>query len=394
MKAMQNFKNLLVSAILVALTVTSAIPYASSYSQAGQVTLLATSRENLFVGAVAGGGYLYVGLLNGSIEKMNPQSGLAVAILALPDRNSAAHLLYYNGSLYVGTEFLRGAKNTAPYHIYRIDPRTMQVRAQLPMQGHDANGFVFEFKGYLWSGDGLCTLLKITPDTLSVVGRVPNVAEDEMIYDGTYFWTECRNAVSVLKSDSLTVVATGALPPPGRPRGFFEVGSNVYSMNSADFTLYRMSVSGDKVVFENRGTLGNHALGTRDTFSKNGLLYVYETSDNASVQASISVYDVNFNLKAVIALPGYGLPPDASQHSMFLLNGMIYYVTASSIGYFAPLDGHTLSNISTSVLSASTFISSSPNNVSIDWRLLIVLMVAIGVTVTAVYLRRAKAIQV
>ncbi len=318
-------------------------PSSERETQAGQVTLLASSQGNLFVGAVGGSGYLYVGLLNGSIEKMDAQSGRVMASVALSDRNSAAHLLYYNGSLYVGTEFLRGAKNTAPYHIYRIDPRTMQILKQVAMNLHEANGFVFAYNGYLWAGDGACTLYKIRPGTLSVVKTVPRVAEDEMTYDGTYYWTECGNVVSVLRSDSaLTTVATGALPLPARPRGFFEIGSSMYSTSNANFTLYRMSFSGHKVVFKNMGAFGDHTLGTRDTFSLNGLLYFYETRDDARLQARIFVYDGNLSLEAVITLPGYGLPTDASQHSMFLLNGMIYFVTASSIGYFVPLDAQTL----------------------------------------------------
>ncbi len=309
----------------------------------GQVELVASSQGNPFVGAVGDKGYLYVGLLSGSVEKMDALSGLVYATVALPDRNSAAHLLYYNGSLYVGTEFLPGAKNTAPYHIYRIDPQTMKIRGQLAMNSHEANGFVFAYNGYLWAGDGSCTLYKIEPDTLSVVKTVQRVAEDEMAYDGTHYWTECKNIVSVLRADSsLSTVASGSLPYPGRPRGFFEIGSSIYSTNTANFTRCRMSVSGNRVVFKNARAFGDHALATRDAFRLNGLLYLYETRDDQRVQARISIYDGNLSLEAVITLPVNGLPTDASQHSMFLLNGMIYFVTASSIGYFVPLDGRTV----------------------------------------------------
>jgi hypothetical protein len=261
----------------------------------------------------------------------------------LPDRNSAAHLLYYNGSLYVGTEFLRGATNTPPYHIYRIDPATMKIVKEAAMNGNDANGFVFAFNGYLWAGDGACTLYKISPSTLSVVKTVPGVAEDEMTFDGTYYWTQCRSAVSVLRSDSaLTLVATGALPFPGRPRGFFEIGSSVYSVDSANSTIYRMSISRTSVSFKNMGNLGDHTLGTRDAYSTNGILYTYQTRDDALVPARILVYEGNFSLEAAVTLPGYGLPTDASEHSMFVFDGMIYFVTTSFIGYFAPLNVQTL----------------------------------------------------
>jgi hypothetical protein len=308
-----------------------------------QLELAAGFSGTQFAGAVGGGGYLYAGLLNGRVEKLVPQDGLVLASVALPDRNSAAHLLYYNGSLYVGTEFLRGAANTPPYHIYRIDPRTMQIVRQVAMNPNDANGFVSAYNGYLWAGDGGCTLYKINPSTLSVIKTVPHVAEDEMTFDGTYYWTECTSAVNVLKPDStLTFVATGALSFPGRPRGFYEIGSSVYSVDSANSTIYRMSISHTHVVFKNMGTLGNHCLETRDTFSTNGILYTYQTKDDALVQARILVYEGNFSLEAAVTLPGSGLPTDASEHSMFLFDGMIYFVTTSFIGYFVPLDAQTL----------------------------------------------------
>ena len=91
------------------------------------------------------------------------------------------------------------------------------------------------------------------------------------------------------------------------------------------------------------GTLGNHCLETRDTFSTNGIIYAtYQTRDDALVQARILVYEGNFSLEAAVTLPGSGLPTDASEHSMFLFDGMIYFVTTSFIGYFVPLDAQTL----------------------------------------------------
>jgi len=317
---------------------TSGSTGSSTSSSSTSKTLIASSPGGLFVGAVGGDGYLYVGLLNGSIEKMNPWTGQVLARLALPDRNSAAHLLFYNGSLYVGTESLRGAKNVPPFHIYRVDPQTMQILTQVRMNLNEANGFVFAYNGYLWAGDGACTLYEIKPDTLSVIYTVLGAAEDEMVYDGTYYWTECRSSVNVLKADSAlpTIVANGTLPFYGRARGFFEIGSAVYATDGANFTLYRMSISGNRVVFKSMGTLGNHTLGTRDTFSMNGMLYTYQTRDDARVQARIFVYDRNLRLKATITLTGYGLSTDASQHSMLLFDGRIFFVTTSSIGYFVP----------------------------------------------------------
>jgi hypothetical protein len=130
-----------------------------------KIAVVADSPQNSFVGAVTDNTFLYVGLLNGSVEKMNHGSGLFIATLALPDGNSAAHLLYYDGSLYVGTEFMQGAKDIPPYHIYRIDPQTMAIFNELPMNSPFANGYVFALNGYLWAGDGACTLYKIQPDT-------------------------------------------------------------------------------------------------------------------------------------------------------------------------------------------------------------------------------------
>lgn len=318
------------------------VPPSQGDTFAGQVKVLASSPGNLFVGATEGGGYLYVGLLNGSVEKMDPQSGQISATVALPDRNSAAHLLYYNGSLYVGTEFLTGAKNKAPYHIYRIDPLTMQIGTQVAMNLRDANGFVQAYNGYLWAGDGACTLYKIKPGTLTVTKTVYGVAEDEMAYDGTNYWTQCGNSVNVLRPDSnLSTLATGWLKFPGRARGFFGVGSSIYSTDSANSTVYRMSLSGNTVLFTKVATFGGSALGTRDTLTRNGLLFAYGTRDDKPVQARIFVYDNYLVLEGAISLPGYGLPTDASQHSMFLLDGLIYFVTASAVGYFAPLNDTT-----------------------------------------------------
>jgi hypothetical protein len=304
----------------------------------GQIELLASSPAGLFVGAVGDRGYLYVGLLNGTVEKMDAQSGTVMGTVALPDRNSAAHLLSYNGSLYVGTEFLTGARDKAPYHIYRIDPMTLQISARVAMNLSDANGFVQAYNGYLWAGDGGCTLYKIKPSTLSVDKTVTLVAEDEMAYDGTYYWTQCGSVVSVLKPDSLTRVAMGSLPAPARPRGFFVIGSRIFSTDSANFTRFRMSVSGGRVVFENVRSFYDHTIWTRDACSVANLTYFYGTRDDQHVQARIVVYDGNYSLETSIALSGNGLGTDASQHTMFVLNQKIYFVTQSSIGYFIPLD--------------------------------------------------------
>ena len=211
-----------------------------------------------FAGAVGGGGYLYAGLLNGRVERSwFPRMVWSWQASRFQTETRRHTSSYYNGSLYVGTEFLRGAANTPPYHIYRIEPRTMQIVRQVAMNPNDANGFVSAYNGYLWAGDGGCTLYKINPSTLSVIKTVPHVAEDEMTFDGTYYWTECTSAVNVLKPDStLTFVATGALSFPGRPRGFYEIGSSVYSVDSANSTIYRMSIFTYSCRVQEHGNLG------------------------------------------------------------------------------------------------------------------------------------------
>ncbi|MDA4124218.1 MAG: hypothetical protein OK438_02015 [Thaumarchaeota archaeon] len=309
----------------------------------GSAVKVATSSFSPFVGAVGNVGYLYVGLLNGTVVKMEAQSGKVVKSVALPDQNSAAHLVYYNDSVYVGTEKLPGAKDTGPYHVYRIDSQTMQIAGQMAMNLHEANGFLLAFNGYLWAGDGQCTLYKIAPRNLTVVKMVPNVAEDEMAFDGQYYWTQCVHSVHVLKADStLSSVAAGVLTGPGRPRGFFILGSSTYCTDTANFTRHRMLLSGHTVMFSRVGSFLDQAIGTRDAFSLKGLLYFYETRDDRQVPGRIIVYDGNQKLEVVVNLFGYGLPTDASQHSMFLLDGRIYFVTPSVVGYLLPFDAQAV----------------------------------------------------
>ena len=150
-----------------------------------QVTVIASSLADRFVGAVFGGPYLFVGLLNGTVLRMDPLTGHISGSAVLPDGNSAAHLTYYNGSLYVGTEWLHGARNSGPFHVYNFDPATMKVLGQVPMTSHDANGVLMAFNGFLWAGDGRCTLSTIAPKNMLVLGTVPHVVEDEMLFDGT-----------------------------------------------------------------------------------------------------------------------------------------------------------------------------------------------------------------
>jgi hypothetical protein len=305
------------------------------------VHTVAVSRTSQFVGAVGYLSSLFVGLLNGTVIRMDSLSGRITGSVKLPDGNSAAHLTYYNGSLYVGTEWLRGAKNEAPFHVYRIEPQTMKILSAIPMNAHYANGFILAFNGFLWAGDGHCTLYKIDPNNLSVMGTVPGVAEDEMAFDGTRYWAECRNVVNVLKpANGLPIeTASGSLSLPNRPRGFFLVDNGVYSSGSVNFTLYSMSLSGGLVVFRSAGALGDRSLPTRDVVQFGGLLYAYETgpgADSGRIPARVFVYGHNLQLREVVWLPGPALSLDASQHTLFSLNGRLYFVTESSVGYIEP----------------------------------------------------------
>lgn len=366
-------------------------------------TAIAVSRTEQFVGAVSGNSYLFVGLLNGTVLRMNPLTGHISASVRLPDGNSAAHLTFYNGSLYVGTEWLHGARNEAPFHVYKIEPTTMGILGQVPMTSHDANGFVMAFDGFLWAGDGRCTLFKIDPNSMQVKGTVPHVAEDEMLFDGIHYWAECSNVVNVLKPGSglPVLIASGSLTFPNRPRGFFMIGTGVYSSGSRDFALYSMTISGNSVVFSKAGALDGHSLQTRDTLSYGGLLYVYETgpgADSGKIPARIFVYGHDLLLRAVIPLPGPALGLDASQHSLFVFNGRFYFVTASSVGFVDPSLVRTTSTI-TSVTQTSTPVSHTTSTVSatatpsIDRTLLVLLMVIVGVAFVVIYLFRAKAVR-
>ena len=304
---------------------------------ANVVTVIATSRVDEFVGAVGGTSSLFVGLLNGTVLMMDPSTGQLMGSVTLPDGNSAAHLTYYDGSLYVGTEWLASAKDQPPFHIYKIDPTTMKIVAQIPMEAHYANGFVLPFNGFLWAGDGHCTLYKIDAKSLIVVGTVPGVAEDEMTFDGANYWAECVSTVNVLKQTAGVpyTIASRSLPYPDRPRGFFIVNSALYSSGSLDSKLYSMALSGNSIVLKSTAKVSG-TMPTRDTVQYGGLTYAYETgpgADLGQLPARISVYDSGFGLVGVVPLPGPALSLDASQHSLFAFGGRLYFVTESSIGH-------------------------------------------------------------
>jgi hypothetical protein len=224
---------------------------------APEMTTIAFSPNRQFVGAAGDSSYLFVGLLNGTVLQMDRFSGRISRSVRLPDGNSAAHLVYYDGSLYVGTEWLHGARDAPLFHVYQIEPRGMSVVRQLAMNSPYANGFVVAFGGFLWAGDGHCTLYKIDPSTLQVKGTVAHVAEDEMTFDGKNYWAECKNEVHVLhpSMDLPVEVAVGSLVLPDRPRGFFTIGSSVFASGTLDSTLYSMFLSGNAVDFKNVGTL-------------------------------------------------------------------------------------------------------------------------------------------
>jgi len=319
-----------------------AAPVHVSGTMVDTVNTVAVSRTDQFVGAVGFMSSLFVGLLNGTVVRMDSLSGRITGSVELPDGNSAAHLTYFNGSLYVGTEWLLGANNHAPFHVYKIEPTTMKILGQVPMNARSANGFVLAFNGFLWAGDGHCTLYKIDPNDLDVMGTVPGVAEDEMVFDGTHYWTECMNVVNVLVPvNGLPVeVALGWLSPPNRPRGFFLLDNRIYSSGITNFTLYSMSLWGSAVLFRGEGDLGNRSLPTRDTMQFGGLVYAYETgpgADSGQTPGQIYVYEHDLRLVEVIRLTGPALPSDASQHTLFALNGRLYFVTESSIGYIEPI---------------------------------------------------------
>jgi hypothetical protein len=319
-----------------------------SSTVANVVTVVASSRADQFVGAVGGTSSLFVGFLNGTVAKMDPLTGHPMGSVALPDGNSAAHLTYYDGYLYVGTEWLPFAKDKAPFHVYKIDPNTMKIVAQIPMESYYANGFVLAMNGFLWAGDGHCTLYKIDPKSLIVVGTAPGLAEDEMTFDGANYWAECKNTINVLEptGDVPYAVASRRLPYPDRPRGFFIVNAAIYSSGSSDYTVYSMSLSGNSVVLRSV-TRAAGTTPTRDTVQYERLIYAYETGPGAisgELPASIFVYNRDLDLVGVVPIPGPALSLDASQHSLFTFDGRLYFVTGSSVGH---IDGAQSSTSST-----------------------------------------------
>jgi hypothetical protein len=310
-------------------------------SLAYSVSTIATSPADRFVGAVGGSSSLFVGYLNGTVAKMDPQTGRIEGSVALPDGNSAAHLAYYNRTLFVGTEYLHGARDSSPYHVYAINPGTMAISGAVSMGYPYANGFVVPIDGYLWAGDGACTLFKINPSTMQVVGVVYGAAEDEMMSNGTYYWGECRNVVNVMKPgpNLPSVIASGSLPYPDRPRGFFLNDAVVYSSGTQDYVLYSMSIQGNIVLFSQAGALGNQSIPTRDTTMFGGLLYTYQTgskADSGRMAAHVFVYNHLFRLRSMVSLPGFALPSDASQHTLLIVNSRLYFVTQSAVGYIVP----------------------------------------------------------
>jgi hypothetical protein len=305
------------------------------------VSTIAASPTDRFVGAVGASPFLFVGFLNGTVVRMDPQTGSITGSVALPDGNSAAHLAYYNGTLFVGTEFLHGARDSPPYHVYAINPRTMAIAGAVAMVYPYANGLVVPIDRYIWAADGHCSLYKIDPGSMQVKGVVQGAAEDEMVSDGTHYWGECRNVVNAMTPgpNLPTVIASGSLTYPNRPRGFFIFGSGVYTSGTMDYVLYSMSIQGSLVLFTNTGILGNHSIPTRDTTLLGSLLYTYQTgseADSGRMPASIFVYNHLFRMRAMVPLPGPALPSDASQHTLFVLNSRLYFVTQSAVGSVVP----------------------------------------------------------
>jgi len=322
---------------------------------ANSVTVIAVSRTDQFAGAVGEASTLFVGSLNGTVVRMDATTGRIVGSVRLPDGNSAAHLTYYNGSLYVGSEYLNGAKDQPPFHVYRIDPRIMKITGQIPMESHYANGFVLAFNGFLWAGDGHCTLYKIDPNRMEVLGIVLGVAEDEMAFDGVHYWAECMSTVNVLEPGNgfPVTVASGSLSYPDRPRGFFMIDNGIYSSGTLDFNMYSMSIAGSSVIFRSVVPKGDESTPTRDTLVFGGLIYAYETSpraDYGQLQARIYEYSRTLHLLSVVTLPGPALGVDASQHSLFTLDGKLYFVTESSVGHIELTQG---SNNSTTIRSST-----------------------------------------
>jgi len=136
-----------------------------------------------------------------------------------------------------------------------------------------------------------------------------------------------------------SIVASGSLNFPNRPRGFFLVDGAAYTTGTLDYVLYSMTVRGNTVVLSRAGALGNQSMPTRDTAMFGGLLYAYQTGSKADfgwMAAHVFVYNHLFRMRTMVSLPGPALPSDASQHSLFVFNGELYFVTQSAVGYMVP----------------------------------------------------------
>lgn len=374
-------------------------------STSPSITVVSTS-NNLFVGAIADNAFLYVGLINGTVLKMNPTTGQVLASVIMPDLNAPAHLLYYNGYLYVGTQFLSvisGARNTAPYDLYKVNVNTMTITASLEddENGARANGLVMLNGGYLWVAEGDCYLHKISPSALSDMGSVAHAAEDELLFGAKYWWSQCWTNAEVQSEPTSTaalpkVIAAITFPRPYALLGYFQLDGDAYATNSQNLVLYRMTYSssaGFKLYAVGKLANSKGGVETRDTFALGTNLYVYEAKWNGSIPASIGVYNIQFHptvlpvptchnsqfhpptvkntiqfqLQNTIPLPGLALPHGASQHTMFLFNNRIYFVTQSAIGYFAPLSDSSLASHVESFATLNTFsggISASVSSIS------------------------------
>ena len=160
-----------------------------------------------------------------------------------------------------------------------------------------------------------------------------------------------------------------------------------------------MSLSGNSVVFKKAGVVGDQSLPTRDTMLYRGLLYAYGTgpgADSGKIPASVSVYGQDLRQMGVITLPGSALGLDASQHTLFALNGRLYFVTASSVGFFDPALVHpastaTIASQTSTSVSHATMTIRTTSTASIVRTLLVLLMVIVGAAFTAIYLSRTRA---
>lgn len=133
--------------------------------------------------------------------------------------------------------------------LMRIDPATGAVIASVDADPENSEGGITSGAGSVWMVVKPSTLIRVNPQTNTVIARIPlpSTAADPVFGDG-FVWVTTFTHNTVVKVDPRTGTVVATVPTGPSPRFLTFGGGSVWTLNQGDGTVTRIDAKTDQVL--------------------------------------------------------------------------------------------------------------------------------------------------